>query len=116
MCQISSSFVYNFFTVVVFIYLWLCWVFIAAWAFSLVAVLKCIVVASLIAGTSSRHVGSVVAAPRVWSTGSVVVVPGLSRSMARGIFLDQKSNLCLLHWQSDSLLLSHHKSSSVSNV
>ena len=52
---------------------------------------------------------------------SVVVVPELqhklnscgtqvSCSMARGIFSDQRSNLCLLHWQADSLQLSHQES------
>ena len=34
--------------------------------------------------------------------GSVVVVHWLSCPMACGIFLDQGSNLCLLHWQADS--------------
>ena len=34
----------------------------------------------------------------------------LSCSTACGIFLDQGSNLCLLHWQADSLLLSHQGS------
>ena len=37
---------------------------------------------------------------RLQSTGSVVVVHGLS-----GIFLDQGLNPCLLHWQADSLPL-----------
>ena len=37
---------------------------------------------------------------------SVVVMHGLHCSMARGIFLDQGSNPCLLHWQVDSLPLS----------
>ena len=40
------------------------------------------------------------------STGSVVVVHGLSCSMACEIFPDQGSYLCLLHWQADSPLLS----------
>ena len=35
-------------------------------------------------------------------TGSVVVVCGLSCPVACGIFLNQKSNLCHLHWQADS--------------
>ena len=35
------------------------------------------------------------------STGSIVVVPGLSCSAACGIFPDQGWNLCLLHWQAD---------------
>ena len=38
------------------------------------------------------------------------MVNGLSCSAACGIFLDQGSNLCLLHWQADSLLLSHQGS------
>ena len=42
--------------------------------------------------------------------GSVVVVHGLSCSLGYGIFLDQGSSLCLLHWQADSLPLSHKES------
>ena len=38
--------------------------------------------------------------------GSGVVAVGLSCSMACGIFPDQGWNLCLLHWQADSLALS----------
>ena len=34
---------------------------------------------------------------------SVVVARGLTCSAACGIFLDQGSNLCPLHWQADSL-------------
>ena len=45
---------------------------------------------------------SVVGAPGLWSTGSIVVAHGLSCSEACGIFLDQESTPCLLHWQ-DSL-------------
>ena len=36
------------------------------------------------------------------SAASVVVVHGLSCSAACGIFPDQGSNPCLLHWQADS--------------
>ena len=36
------------------------------------------------------------------SVSSVAVVHGLSCPMARGIFLEQGSNLCPLHWQEDS--------------
>ena len=39
--------------------------------------------------------------------GSVVVVHGFSCFAACGILSDQGSNLCLLHWQADSLPLSH---------
>ena len=42
-----------------------------------------------------------------WSTGSGVLVRGFSCSVACGVFLDQGSNLCLLHWQIDSLPPSH---------
>ena len=35
---------------------------------------------------------------------------GLSCSVACGIFLDQRLNLCLLHWQADTLPLSHQGS------
>ena len=49
---------------------------------------------------------------RLWGTwASGVVVPTLSCSTACGIFLDQGSNLCLLHWQADSLPLSQQASS-----
>ena len=46
----------------------------------------------------------------LWRTGtwaSVVVTLSLSCSKACGISLDQVSNPCLLHWQADSLSLSH---------
>ena len=45
---------------------------------------------------------SVVVACGLYSTGSVVVTHGLSCSAACGIFPDQGSNPCLLHWQADS--------------
>ena len=41
---------------------------------------------------------------------SIVVVPGLSCSVACGIFPDQGVNPCFLHWQPDSLPLSHQGS------
>ena len=52
----------------------------------------------------------VAAAPRLQSTGSVLAVHGLSSLVAHGIFLDQGSNLCPLHWQADSLPLCHQGS------
>ena len=52
---------------------------------------------------------SVVVAPGLWSTGSVAVALGLSCPGACEIFPDQGSMPCLLHWQVDSLLLSHQK-------
>ena len=51
-----------------------------------------------------------VAVPGLQSTGSIVVWHGLSCSEACEIFPDQGSNLCLLHWQVDSLPLSHQGS------
>ena len=50
---------------------------------------------------------SVVSAPGI---GSAVVVHRLSCSAACEIFLDQALNPCLLHWQVDSLPLSHQGS------
>ena len=41
------------------------------------------------------------------STGSIVVVHGLSYSEACGIFSDQGLNPCLLHWHADYLPLSY---------
>ena len=54
--------------------------------------------------------GSIVAAPGLWSTGPVVVVHRLSCSLAHGIFLDQGSNPYPLSWLADSLPLSHQES------
>ena len=50
---------------------------------------------------------------RAWAVGaraSVVVAHRLSCSAACGIFLDQSSNLCPLHWQADSSPLCHQGS------
>ena len=41
----------------------------------------------------------------LWSTGSVVVVHGLSWSVACGIFPDKGSNWCALHWQAEFLTI-----------
>ena len=43
------------------------------------------------------HIGSLVAAHGLWNTDSVVVVQGLSYSMARGVFLGQGSSPCPWH-------------------
>ena len=107
--------------------IWLCWVFVAAWAFlwlrSAGAALqlqceapRCGGFARWVArlqGTRAvvaERVGSAVAAAGLQSTGSVVVVHGLSCFVACGIFPNQESNPCLLHWQEDSLPLSHQGS------
>ena len=74
-----------------FIYFWLSWVFVAVQAFS-----------------SSEGTGfSCFGARPLWHGGSVVTAHTLSCSQAGGIFLDQGSNPCPLHWQVDSLPLDH---------
>ena len=58
-----------------------------------------IAVDSHVAGAQALgYVGSIVAAPGLWSTGSTVVPHGLSYSTACGIFPDQGSNPCLLYF------------------
>ena len=118
----------------IFIYLFvfnesssLCWISIAGHRLSLAAVSRgcssCSARASHFSGFSCALSGehrpwgaqaSVVAAHRLTSRGSqvlghssAVVGHGLSCSTARGIFLDQGLNLCLLRWQADSSPLSH---------
>ena len=82
-------------------FFWLCWVFVATSGLSPVTVkgaprqLQC-VWASQCGGSSCG---------RAWAlerTGSVTAAHRLSCSMAQGIFLDQGSNPCPLHWQADS--------------
>ena len=66
--------------------------------------------------SSSRCAGLSPSRPLLlWSTGSrcagsVVVAHGPSRSVACGIFPDQGSNLCPLHWQTGSQPLRHQGS------
>jgi len=73
-------------------------------------------VASLVAGRRLWGTrASVAAAPGLSSTGLIVVVPGLSCCKACGIFLDQGWNPSLLHWQADSLPLSHQESPNVNH-
>ena len=92
-------FVFVFF-VFKFIYLWLCWVFVSVQGLSLV-------VASG-GHSSSRCAGLSLSRPLLLRStgsrraGSVIVAHGPSRSAARGIFPDQGSNPCPLHWQADS--------------
>ena len=56
---------------------------------------------------------SLVVEHKLKSVGSAVVARGLSCFVARGIFLDQGSNLCPLHWQVDSYPLDHQGSPEV---
>ena len=99
---------YYFFLMNLFIYFWLCWVFISVWGLSLVAAsggyssLRCTGLSLsrplLLRGTVSRRAGS------------VVVAHGPSCSAACGILPDQGSNPCPLHWQADSQPLRHQGS------
>ena len=92
-----------------FIYfLWLCWVFVSVRGLSLV-------VASG-GHSSSQHAGLSLSRPLLLRStgsrcaGSVIVVHGPSCSAACGIFPDQGSNPCPLHWQADSQPLRHQGS------
>ena len=87
------------FTFALFIYVWLCCVFIAAYGISLVVSsgdysTLCCMVFLLQWPLLLRSTGSKCAV-------SVAVVHRLSCSVARGTFLDQGTNLCPLHWQAD---------------
>ena len=92
-----------------FIYFWLCWVFISVQGLSPVVAsgghssLRCAGL-SLSQPLLLRSTGSRCA-------GSVVVAHGPSCSAACGIFPDQGSNPCPLHWQADSQPLRHQGSS-----
>ena len=89
-------------------YFWLCWVFVSARGLSLV-------VASG-GHSSSRCAGLSLSRPLLLRStgsrraGSAVVAHGPSCSAACGIFPDQGSNLCSLHWQADSQPLRHQGS------
>ena len=90
------------------IYFWLCWVCVSVWGLSLVAASG--------GHSSSRCVGLSLSRPLLLQstgsrlTGSVVVAHGPSCSAACGIFPDQGSNPCPLHWQADSQPLRHQGS------
>ena len=91
-----------------FIYFWLCWVFVSVRGLSPVAASE--------GHSSSRCAGLSPSRPLpLRSTGSrragsVVVARGPSCSVACGIFPDQGSNPCPLHWQADSQPLRHQGS------
>ena len=91
-----------------FIYIWLCWVFVSVRGLSLVAASG--------GHSSSRCAGLSLSWPLLLRStgsrraGSVGVAHGPSRSTACGIFPDQGSNLCPLHWQADSQPLRHQGS------
>ena len=91
-----------------FIYFWLCWVFVSVRGLSLVAAsgghssLRCAGLSPsrplLLRSTGSRRAGS------------VIMAHGPSCSAACGIFPDQGSKPCPLHWQADSQPLRHQGS------
>ena len=91
-----------------FIHFCLCWVFVSVRGLSLVAASG--------GHSSSRCAGLSLSRPLLLRSrgsrraGSVIVAHGPSCSAARGIFPDQGSNLCPLHWQVDSQPLRHQGS------
>ena len=92
----------------IYFYFWLCCVFVSVQGLSLVVARgghsssRCAGLSLsrplLLRSTGSRHAGS------------VVVAHGPSCSTACGIFPDQGSNPCPLHWQADSQPLCHQGS------
>ena len=81
---------------------------VASGGYSLVAVLRClIVVASIVGHVFQGSWAPAVVAPGLQSTDSVGVVHGLSYCTACEIISDQGSNLRLLHWQVDTSPLSY---------
>ena len=94
-----------YFFLILFIYLWLCWVFVSVRGLSLVAASG--------GHSSSRCAGLSLLRPLLLRstgsrrTGSAIVAHGPSRSAACGIFPDQGSNPCPLHWQADSQPVRH---------
>ena len=104
----NSFFFFNF--IYLFIYFWLCWVF--------VSVRGLFPLAARGGHSSSRCAGLSLSRPLpLRSTGSrragsAIVAHGPSSSAACGIFPDQGSNPCPLHRQADSQPLCHQGSRS----
>ena len=110
--QVYNTMIHNFLFIYLFIYyFWLCWVFISVWGLSLVAASG--------GHSSSRCAGLSLLRPLLLRStgsrraGSVVVVHGSGCSTACGIFPDQGSNPCPLHWQADSQPLHHQGSPTI---
>ena len=109
-CQ-CFFFFYEF--IYLFIYFWVCWVFVSVRGLSLAAASG--------GHSSSRCAGLSLSWPLLLRStgsrraGSVVVAHGPSCSEACGIFPNQGSNPCPLHWQADSQPL-RHQGSPVANV
>ena len=102
------AFLFFFFLINQFLYFWLCWVFVFVHGPSLVAASG--------GHSSSRCAGLSLSRPLLFrSTGSrragaVIMARGPSCSAACGIFPNQGSNPCALHWQADSQPLRHQGS------
>ena len=100
-----------FLIIYLFIYLWQCWVFVSVRGLSLVAASG--------GHSSSRCAGLSLSWPLLLRStgsrraGSAIVAHGPSRSAACGIFPDQGSNPCPLHWQAASQPLRHQGSPTV---
>ena len=109
--HITSLCDFFFFNFYLFIYFWLCWVSVSVRGLSPVAASG--------GHSSSRCTGLSLSRPLLLRStgsrraGSVVVAHGLSCSTACGIFPDQGSNPCPLHWQADSQPLRHQGSPSL---
>ena len=105
---LSKLLTFKHFKIYLFIYFWLYWVFISVQGLSLVVASgghsssRCAVLSLsrplLLRSTGSRRAGS------------AIVAHGPSCSAACGIFPDQGSNPCPLHWQADSQPLCHQGS------
>ena len=104
--KFKLTFIYLF--IYLFIYFWLCWIFVSVRGLSPVTASG--------GHSSSWCAGLSLSRPLLlWSTGSrcagsVVVAHGPSCSTACGIFPDQGSNPCPLHWQAGSQPLRHQGS------
>ena len=105
---LSFLFFLNYLFIYLFFYFWLCWVFVSVRGLSPVAASG--------GHSSSRCMGLSLLWPLLLQStgsrraGSVVVAHGPSCSEACGIFPDQGSNPCALHWQADSQPLRHQGS------
>ena len=111
--RLEINYNYYFFNFIyLFIYLWLSWVFVSVRGLSLVAASG--------GHSSSWCTGLSPSRPLLLRStgsrcaGSAIVAHGPSRPVACGIFPDQGSNPCPLHWQADSQPLCHQGSPKVS--
>ena len=111
-CNIVYFKVYFLKLINLFIYFWLCWVFVSVRGLSLVAASG--------SHSSSRCAGLSLSWPLLLRStgsrcaGSVIVAHGPSCSAACGIFPDQGLNPCPLNWQADSQPLHHQGSPQLS--